>query len=246
MTVWPKLPVYVLSVRSFESRQASINLQASRFGFEPQYIFEFDVADMAQSDFDKFDEAAQLPAPSMSLVLKHLRAMELILESDAPYALILEDDAEFFHDAVQRFYDVVEQVPTLQSPWLVFLGGADNKLDERFLSDPAELIASPVTTTEALILDREGCRLRLEFFRDHLIDRPADHLFQKLDPELGISHYRVADPLFSQGSITGKFDTELDASRRKHSKQFIRAKYWFNRFRRQLLPRLIRRIRGGK
>lgn len=246
MKLWPKIPVYVLSVRGFDERQENINAQAAKFGFEPIYIFDFDVGGIREEDLKKFDANAKLPKASISLVLKHLRAMERIVESEAEFALVLEDDAEFFEGAVDRFHKVIEQARALRGPWLIFLGGADNKVDERFLADSSALILSPITTAEAILLDRAGCIARLSYLNNTKVNLPADHLLKTVDQLLKIPHYRVSDPLFSQGSITGKFETKLDGSRRKHSRGYIRVKYWYNRIRRQLVPRLVKRVIGRK
>jgi hypothetical protein len=38
------------------------------------------------------------------------------------------------------------------------------------------------------------------------------------------------------------FKTSLDSSRAKHSKIYLKFKYYYNRWRRQVLPRLVKKV----
>ena len=240
-----QIPVFVLTVLSFTDRHKSIRAQAERFGFTPEWIFEYDASDLTADDNARFADGVELPDPTKSLVLKHFRAMELIVERRLPFALILEDDAIFFSDAVERFEKICRALERLPSSWLIFLGGADNKIDDRFLSsDKNELIEAPITTTESYLVDLVGCEKRLCYVAKDGIRLPSDHQLQLIDPILGITQYKLADPLCSQGSITGLFDTELDGNRKRHSKAFIKLRYTYNRLRRQLLPRFMKWLRS--
>ena len=150
-----------------------------------------------------------------------------------------EDDALLFEDFLERLPAIKNNLPHNSEPALIFLGGADNKLDPRFLkaSDQNTLIESPITTTEAFWTNAEACRLRLDLLATQPIDLPFDHLLQSLDKQLGIIQYRPAVPAATQGSITGVFDTKLDESRGKRPAWFLKLRYLWNRFRRQTLPR---------
>ena len=236
-----EFPVYVLSVRTFLDRHESIKEQALRLGFDPSWIFEHDADKLTTNDHEKFAEKSDLPDRTKSLVLKHFAAMQQVVSKEIPYALILEDDVIFFDDAQFRLEKIFSNLKPLSPGFLIFLGGADNKIDSRFLTlDRDSLVEAAITTTEAYIVDYEGCVRRLEHIERHGIELPSDHQLQMMDPLLGIKHYKIADPICAQGSITGLFDTKLDDSRKKHSKKFIKIRYAYNRFRRQVLPRFIR------
>ena len=94
-------------------------------------------------------------------------------------------------------------------------------------------------------MDRHGCERRLDWLGSHKIDRQADHQIKLMDQDLGIRHYWFSRPLATQGSITGMFDTALDASRAKHGTIYLKLRYHWNRLRRQTLPRFIFKFFGG-
>ena len=239
-----EVPVFVLSVKTFVDRHQSIRAQADRFGFKPEWVFDFDVGDLTEGDHQRFADDASLPNPTKSLVLKHFRAMEAIVERKLPYALILEDDAIFFDDVAERIKIVTENLEQLPPSWLIFLGGADNKIDQRFLDkDKNVFIEAPITTTEAYLTDYESCKRRIEWVAQNGIELPSDHQLQKMDPLLSIAQFKLANPMCTQGSISGLFDTELDSSRQRHGKMFIKLRYAYNRFRRQTLPRFVSSLR---
>jgi glycosyl transferase family 25 len=230
------LPIYVISVKSFEDRHAHIEKMAARMGFEFEYVWPFDADELTENDLRMVDPA--LRPRSASNALKHLHAQRMFLESDQDIALILEDDVVLFESFFEALVNIVEQSRTLAPGWLIFLGGADNKVDQRFFeSDDLLLIEKPLTTAEAYLVDKYGCELRARWLETHIIDRQADHQLKLMDQELGLRHFCVSKPLATQGSITGLFDTALDSSRAKHGPLFLKTKYEYNRFRRQIWPR---------
>ena len=235
------LPVYVISVGSFHDRHAHMNAQASVAGLTLEYIWDFDVPDLANHDLARTSDGC-LPLPSVSAVLKHLHAQRLMVERDQSVCLVLEDDAILFEGFADRLAETLALADFLDPGWLIFLGGADNKIDSRFMSSPDLcLIEKPLSTAEAYLLDQAGCRRRLEWLVDHRIDKPADHFLKALDMELGVRHYWTSECLATQGSITGQFRTSLDQNRRKYSALYLKLRYWFNRVRNQIIPRLFSR-----
>lgn len=236
--------VFVVSVKSFYERHKSIEAQAARAGLKFEYIWKFDSDELTDGDFERC-EASRLPAKSISTVLKHLEAQSRLLQSEADWCLILEDDALFAPNFRRRYREVLGLIAEKREPCLVFLGGTDNRLDARFHeSKSLELIESPLTTAEAYLVNRPSCFLRSRFLASNLIDSPADHFLKSVDQKLGITHYRVSDPFVSQGSITGRFQTTLDASRSKHGKLYLRSRFEWNRFRKQTLPKCLARLKA--
>jgi len=239
-----KIPVYVISVRSFTDRHAHIESLALKYGFKFKYIWEHDTT---EKDFPRWSGiiSSDLAPKSVSNVLKHLEAQKKFLDIGAEIALILEDDVIFLDGFLERFQQVITLSEKLDNEWLIFLGGADNKIDPRFMGKKGmSLVNSWITTAEAYLIDRAGCEKRMKWLENHTIDRQADHLIKQMDEQLGITHFRVSIPLTTQGSITGKFKTQLDSSRQKHGQLFLRCRYEYNKFRRQTLPRLMYRLRN--
>lgn len=235
------IPIYVISVKSFTDRHEHIERLANQFGFSFEYVWRYDADELTDSDLEKV--RASLPAESVSNVLKHLHAQKLFLATDCDVSLILEDDVVLFDSFFDELQGILGQGSQLPPGWLIFLGGADNKIDSRFYhSEGQYLVEKLITTAEAYLVDRHGCELRLRWLEENYIDRQADHQLKLMDQNLGIVHYCVSNPIATQGSITGLFETSLDSSRSKHSSMYLNAKYKFNRLRRQILPRYFARL----
>lgn len=233
---FPDIPVYVVSVRSFVERHEHIRRLSDTYGFAFEFIFEHDASDLSSTDWDRI-ETGMTPACA-STVFKHIECQRRLLATESPMALVLEDDVVFLERFIERITDVALLAKELSPGWLIFLGGADNKLDSRFLGfSDIRLVEHPISTAEAYLIDREGCQRRVIWFQENKITRPADHQLKYTDKALGIHQYWVSYPLATQGSITGKFLTSLDKSRAKHSRLFLTAKFSWNRFRRQIWPR---------
>lgn len=228
----------MVSVRSFVERHEHIRRLSEMYGFAFEFIFDHDASDLSPADWDRI-ETDMAPACA-STVLKHIECQRRLLATESPMALVLEDDVVFLESFLQRFSDVALLAKELSPGWLIFLGGADNKLDKRFLGfSEIRLVEHPVSTAEAYIIDRHSCELRALWLKKHKISRPADHQLKFMDRLIGIHHFWVSQPLVTQGSITGQFVTTLDRSRLKHSQLFLKAKFAWNRWRRQTVPRAI-------
>jgi hypothetical protein len=243
---WPSsitdLSIFVVSVTTFSERHVHMAAQAEKFGFTLEYIWAFD-AEVLTDETLRRVESGTLPKASMSAVLKHLEAQKLMVERELPVCLVLEDDVILFDRFAENLTLTLTLARGLKPGWLIFLGGADNRIDARFLaSGEFRLIEQPISTAEAYLLDLEGCRRRLDYLEKNLIDKPADHFLKAIDEHLGIRHYWVSEPMVTQGSITGRFKTALDGSRGKHSAVYLLVRYWYNRIRKQIMPRLVKKF----
>lgn len=239
MTIGNSPLIFVVSVKSFTDRHRSIEMQAKKNELRFDYIWLHDAEELTEADLQRCDTAV-LPLRSISTVLKHLEAQARLLQSEAEWCLILEDDALLAPDFKKRYRKVLDLISEITEPCLLFLGGTDNRLDARFHeAQSLRFIESPLTTAEAYMVNRSGCSLRMQYLDSHIINRPADHFLKSIDQILGIKHYRVSAPFVSQGSITGKFQTSLDQNRAKHGRLYLRLRYEWNRFRKQKLPKFV-------
>lgn len=233
--------IFVVSVESFEERHRSIAGQLDRMGLAYEFIFEFDPGQFPAVLPFTFSEG--LPIKSISCLLKHLEAQRRLLDSEKKFAFILEDDCIFFPSFEAQLGRLIDLIRSLPPSFLVFIGGADNKLrDDYFKQTDLFLIADPLTTAESYFVDKPSCEQRLKYLGRQLISKALDHLLVQTDRVLNIPQFRTSEPLVLQGSIDGSFITTLDDSRRKKSKQFLKARYHWNRFRRQIIFRLWGRL----
>ena len=241
MTDLSDLTTYVVTVKTFKDRHSHICVQAERHNLKLQFIWDYDADTLSTEDIARVD-AEKLPPKSISTVLKHIEAQRKLVASGDRFALVLEDDAVLFPEFSATINRILTSEHLPSEPFLLFAGGADNKVTEAFLkAKPTDLVKHPLSTAEAYIIERSAAERRLEWCSENRIDKPADHFLTWIDQRLGISQYWTGIPLATQGSITGQFKTSLDASRAKHSPLFLRLKYHYNRWRRQTLPRIFAR-----
>jgi len=239
-TSFPK--IYVISVTSFLDRITHMREQESRLALDFDFLWPFD-AD-ALTDADR--AGIRLPRDaSISSARKHLLAQYRLLESDSDYAIVLEDDAILDDDFKVRLSRLIPTLESLSGDWVINLAGADSKIDRRFLSacDPNELIERQIATVEGYIINRAGAKKRLADFEHNGMSVAFDHWLQHVDYKLKIPHYWVAKPMLRQGSVSGEFSTVLDASRGDKPKWFLKVKFAWNVFRRQVLPRSLSKIK---
>lgn len=237
-----ELPIYVISVKSFTDRQRHIEKLSKSFGFQFRYIFDYDADELTEIDWERVDP--DMNPKSVSNTLKHIEAQKLLIASGKQAGLVLEDDVILFDGFMDNLARTIELLSQVKDGWLVFLGGADNKIDSRFIeSTEFRLIENPITTAEAYLIDVVGCVRRQEWLSSHIIDRQADHQLKLIDQSLGIPHFWTSIPLATQGSITGQFSTALDQSRAKHGPLFLGLKYRWNCWRRQVVPRIFGRFK---
>jgi len=235
------LCVYVISVKSFTERHKSIDLQLRNIGFEYKFIFKNDPDDFCIEDLNKL-ETNKLSIGAQSCVLKHINAWEDFLLTKKKYALIIEDDVIFENNFLENLESIFNQMASLNS-FLIFLGGADNRVDSRFYkSSELCLIEYPISTTEAYIVDVDSAKKRISWLQENKISLPADHLIKQIDSLLKITQHRTSFPLVSQGSLYGLFQTEIDSKRLKRNKYLLRLDYNLKKFRRRTLPGLIVKI----
>ena len=238
----PRVICFLITTRSCAERQVFQTQQASKFGLELNYVLDYDVDDLTDEVLNTV--SATLPQASVSCLMKHVEAERRLLSSSADIAMIMEDDCILFSRFATEFPGIIDEVSRLSPSWLVFLGGGDNKLSNAALaSDKQKIIKGNLTTAELYLVDRASARERLRWIASNIITKPADHFLVDLDAELGISHWRTSHPIATQGSITGQFVSQLDDNRRKHRLIYLRVRYWYNRFRRQSLPRFLNRFR---
>ena len=237
------IPIYVVTAKAFTARHEHMRRIEAKIGVRFEFIFDYDVDELRDSALERV--RSDMPKPSISCLLKHFEAQRRFLMTDSEICMVLEDDVILFDEFERTVESVLSKIRDIPPGWLIFLGGADNKLDTRFLNvEPFDLLEIPISTAECYLLDRRGCLKRNQWIEKHGFVKPADHQLAHMDRELGIKHYRLGRPVATQGSITGQFVTTLDSSRRKHSLIFLNLKYRWNRFRRQVLPRLIGEVLG--
>jgi glycosyl transferase family 25 len=163
---------------------------------------------------------SKLRPAQQSLVLKHLAAWKVAAEKGLQRILVFEDDVVLARNFASRFDAAIQAAERLSPGWLVYLGGADTKVPDRYFLCDGPLIPLPIATAEGYATDITAIRRRLAHLETQRIDLPADHLIRSMDSLLGIPQYWLRPPIIEQGSVTGIFPSVLDRTRQKHSRTY--------------------------
>lgn len=231
--------IFVITTKTSSLRHNSIKRQAELYGFNFDFIFNFDVDDLGCFDLTKISNS--LPKSTVSCLCKHIYAQKMLLASDCEMALVLEDDAILRRSFMDTVEQIVQKMISRNDSWNVFLGGSDNRVDfSQWGSRREILMPGELTTAEAYLYNRTAAEKRLAWLASNKVTVAADHLLTQLNSGLGISSYRLVKPVVSQGSITGLFRTLLDGSRSKKPLWYLRVRHFLNAFRKQIYPRNVR------
>ena len=159
------IPVYVVTVKTFIDRHAHMA------GLEKDWVLSSNIFGIMMPKscltLPVLAWMAICPTKSISNVLKHFEAQRRFLDTEADVCLVLEDDVLLFDTFEESFRTILQLLKNLSPGWLIFLGGADNKIDDRFLKQDDELIEQYLSTAEAYLLDRHGCERRLDWLGSH-------------------------------------------------------------------------------
>jgi glycosyl transferase family 25 len=241
--------VYVLSVKTFADRIAHVSRELRHFGIAFEFIFDFDAAELDDAVILRHFAAGSPMRKQMSLTLKHLQAWRLACARGARRIMVFEDDVILHPEFRARLAAAMRAADALAPGWLIFLGGADAKVPDRFFLDPGPLVALASTTAEGYVTDLEACRRRVAWCDANKITHPADQLITHIDRLEAIAQYWPLGPLVEQGSVIGLFDSVLDATRLKHSRLYNVTRHRWTKWRRRTLRRhwvrAIHALRGG-
>jgi glycosyl transferase family 25 len=229
--------VFVLSVKTFAQRIAHVTRELERFGIPFEFIFDFDAAELDDGTILKHFADISPMRRQMSLTLKHLQAWRLACARGARRIMVFEDDVILHPEFHARLAAAMQAADALAPGWLVFLGGADAKVPDRFFVHPGPLVPLPSTTAEGYVTDLEACRRRVAWCDANTIRHPADQLITHIDRVAGTAQFWPPEPLVEQGSVIGLFDSVLDATRLKHSRLYNVARHRWTKWRRRSLRR---------
>lgn len=231
--------VYVLCVKSFTQRIAHIEAEMAKYGIAFEFMFDHDAAQLDPELVRQTFGPSDMKASHQSLVLKNIQIWRDAVAHGYRRVLVFEDDAVLTPDFVARFDEAMATADALPPGWLVFLGGMDTKVPDRYFLAPGPLVELPIATAEACVYDLTAMQQRLAWLNANPVTLPADHLMRRIDGEQGIRQYWLRHPIAEQGSVLGIFDSVLDANRQKHSRRYNILRNKWNKFQRRQLRQWI-------
>lgn len=229
--------VFVLSVKTFTDRIAHIRAELARHGIAFEFVFDYDANAIPPELVARMFAPSEMKPSHQSLVLKHVRTWQLAVERNLQRVLVFEDDAELASDFDARLAQALAEADRLPAGWLIYLGRGNNQHIGSKLG-PALVPGGLLPATDALVFDREAAQRRLAHLQTHRIARPADWLTRETDEAVGVPHYWLREPIVTQGSMNGRFDSVLDTKRRWRGRTYAWLRFrwdaWWKRVRRDL------------
>jgi glycosyl transferase, family 25 len=201
------LPAYVIHSTSLPEREDHIRRELQRSGIGFEWILDMEPADISDEiDRKYFIPGADLTRGQKSCALKHIVAMQRIVEKNHDLAFIVEDDTQLCDNFQDRLRPILEAAKRWPRPRILHLGAATNFYVPASQIKPGEL--------ELYVLGRPEAKARLDWINRNRLDEPIDIAFNRADPELGIPFLWSDPPLAEQGSLNGRFESSLSRKRR--------------------------------
>lgn len=231
--------IYVLNVKAFRERLASITTQLGRLGLKAEIIQDWDPADISPEVAQRWFVPEALTAAQRSCALKHVEALQRICARGHRHALVLEDDAVLapdFADGVRRALAEAGDYPESS---VIFIGSGGNFYTPRSQRVPGRsLYPGPRGRfADSYIIGQAAARRRLDWIAQHRIDEPMDNQFETIDRQTGITMLWLEDPVVEQGSKNGRFLTAID---KQHPRWLQWLQFHWEKMRRKWLYQLWR------
>jgi glycosyl transferase family 25 len=223
--------VYVVTVKKFKERIKHIKQELPKHGIRFKFFYEHDTPNLAKDTQSKFN--IDLKYGYKANVLQHIALWKDAVKNNYERILILEDDVILHKNFSFHFARLMHEIKKLPADYIVFLGGADTKVPEKFFLTKGLLYPLPIATSEGLVMDLSGIKRRLKWVSKNKIHCPIDHLIAYIDKSQKSASYWSKISLTEQASIIGKMRSELDSHRLKHSEFFNKCRYYWNKFQRR-------------
>lgn len=232
--------IYVINVRAFEDRRRHVTAELARFGLEGEFVHEWDAMDLTpEIETRWFNAAAPLTANQKSCALKHVIALQRIVERGETAALVLEDDVVLSAEFAEGVRSALAEAPGHPESQVLFIGCGGNFYTPRSQRRPGQHLypATRGRFADSYVIGAQTARRRLDWIAAHRISLPIDNQFEAIDKALGISMLWLEEPVVEQGSKNGLFQTALEVA---PPRPVQRLKFGWEKFRRKYLYQLWR------
>ena len=182
------------------------------------FIEKYDKENLKIEDLIKFDKK-KIKLGSISLIRKHIYAMELIQKSNFKYNLVLEDDAILDKDFVSKLTRGLKQLPDDYD--MLFLGDGCNLHIESSKIRPFKFIYKKcreptvwggnggTRCTDSYLVSKKGAKKLINYIsklKEGAINMPSDWWLNQVIRDLKLEIYWMEPTIVTQGSVTGKFN----------------------------------------
>lgn len=204
--------ILVINVRRFVERRRHVEAQLARFGLRAGFVHEHDAEDITPEEERRWFAGAQLNAGQKSCALKHIAALQRVVDHGWQHCLVLEDDVVLADDFAEGVRAALAETRDTPHPYVIYLGAGGN-----FYTPASERVAGQRIYdgnrgrfADSYVLAAQEAALRLAHLTAQPITQPIDVAFEAIDRAAGIRFLWLEDPVVEQGSKLGLFQTSLE------------------------------------
>ena len=235
--------VYVIHVAKFTDRAAHVKAELGKFDIPFEFILAHDADVLDQAVLDRYlAPGGPLLPRDLSVILKHMDAFRRVATNRYPLALVLEDDVVLSERFNEELSAIVDEARGFDHPFTIQIGCANNMYVPEHLLQPGRRLypANEVRAADAYLINAEAARRRLEWMENNRFDRTGPHIYNTIDPQLGIRIYWSSPTIVEQGSMNGLFRSTLPSKRENKPLWFWKWKFAFKRLRKKQLTRFFK------
>jgi glycosyl transferase family 25 len=204
--------VYVINVKAFRQRREFMEAQLLNHHMTAEFIHDADADELTAEMIDQYFIGNDLSLNQMSCALKHIMALQRIVDKKQRQALILEDDAILSSGFEEGLHYALSESPRFNGPKVIFIGCGGNFYTPKSRRKPGQhlYLGSRGRFADSYIIDFDTAQKRLDWININKVSMPIDNQFEKIDRELGISMLWLEEPVVEQGSKAGLFMSALE------------------------------------
>jgi len=204
--------IYVINVKKFTERRQFITSQLEKFNRKSELILNWDKEELTPEIINRYFSGNQLSDPQMSCAMKHIVALQNIIQQKEGLSLVLEDDAVLSNNFEEGLSYALHESIHFPGPKVIFIGSGGNFYTPRSQRVKGKhlYIGKRGRFADSYIIDSETAQLRLNWIQKYKITQPIDNQLETIDRELGIQMLWLEDPVVEQGSKSGIFNSSLE------------------------------------
>jgi glycosyl transferase family 25 len=206
--------ILIINVKSFTERRRHVEAQLARFGLVGEFIHDFDADEITPELDRRWFAGGELNRGQKSCALKHIAALQRVVERGWQHCLVLEDDVVLGDDFAEGVRAALTETRGEPRPYVIFLGAGGNFYTPASHRQPGRRIylAGKGRFTDSYIVGAQEAALRLDYIVAQPMTKPIDVVFDSIDRAAGIRFLWLEDPVVEQGSKLGVFRTSLEAA----------------------------------
>ena len=212
--------VYVLHVKEgYEDRAVHMEELLGGHDMPFEYILDYDIPDLLEEEVaNYYDPAHGLDGPNVSVGMKHIDVLKKIVENGFSYTLVFEDDVFFDKRFDEVLTHCMEELKTYEGGVAVSLGNAANHYTPREKLREGKYLYPNVKhrAADSYLLNLEAAKRRLAWFETNKTIKPAGHMYNQIDVEVGNTILWLEPTVVEQGSQNGLFLSSIQEKKRFH------------------------------